>query len=294
MPSKHQVARSTRAAHTTFFFATMPSPVIDIRALSLGTESGLKILRGIDWTVLPGEHWVVLGPNGSGKTTLLSAITGYLHETTAIPAGKLTVLGQTYGESDWRELRKRVGIVGASIRNRIPEEKTALGTVAGGKDALLFIWEDLTKAELREARRLLKLTECAELEDRAWAVLSQGERQRVLIARALMAKPKLLILDEPCAGLDPVARENFLGFVERLARTPDAPTLVLVTHHVEEITPCFTHALCIRDGVTISGGEKSAILTNKSMRATFGEVVTLSVKAGRYTLSVKPNPGVAV
>lgn len=271
----------------------MPS-VIDISRLTVGTLTGAPILSELSWRVNRGENWVILGPNGSGKTTLLSALTGYLNDTSAVmPAGHMRLLGQTYGDSDWRVLRKKVGIVGASVRNRIGDENTAIGVVASGKDALLFIWEDLTKAEIREARRLLKLTECAHLEDRAWAVLSQGERQRVLIARALMAKPKLLILDEPCAGLDPVARENFMGFVERLARTPDSPTLILVTHHVEEITPGFTHALCLRAGTVVASGETGAVLTTANLRKTFGPAVTLRKSAGRYTLSVKSNDSVA-
>ena len=270
------------------------TPVIDIAGLSLGCASGNRILRDITWTVNPGEHWVILGPNGSGKTSLLSAITGYLHETAGIPSGKLGILGQTYGHCDWRELRKKVGIVSSGVRNLVPDDHTALGVVAGGKQALLQLWDEPSASEIREARRRLRLTECAALEDRAWAVLSQGERQRVLIARALMAKPKLLILDEPCAGLDPVARENFLGFVARIARAPRAPTLLLVTHHVEEIVPCFTHALCLRDGRVVAAGPKGRVLTTATLRATFGAAVTLASRAGRYALSVTPDEGVAV
>jgi iron complex transport system ATP-binding protein len=270
------------------------SPVIDISRITVGTLSGAPILTDLSWRVNKGEHWVILGPNGSGKTTLLSALTGYLNETSALmPAGYIRLLGEAYGDTDWRALRKKIGIVGASVRNKIGDENPAIGVVASGKDALLFIWEDLSAAEIKEARRLLALTECAGLEDRLWAVLSQGERQRVLIARALMAKPKLLILDEPCAGLDPVARENFLGFVARLARAPDAPTLILVTHHVEEILPCFTHALCLRAGTVIASGETAAVLTTANLRKTLGPAVTLRKNSGRYALSVKSNDAVA-
>ncbi len=267
--------------------------IIDIKGLSLGCAAGRSILENLDWTVKAGEHWVILGPNGSGKTTLLGAITGYLHESTGIPAGRLCVLDHEYGRADWRELRKSVGIVGSGLRQLIPDDHTALGVVATGRQALLQIWHELPAAHLREARRMLRLTECATLEDRAWAVLSQGERQRVLIARALMAKPRILILDEPCAGLDPVARENFLGFVSRIAAAPTAPALILVTHHVEEILPCFTHALCLRAGRVVAAGSKSSVMKTSTMRDTFGHAVTLSARAGRYALKVKADSGVA-
>lgn len=271
------------------------TPVIAISNLTVGTLEGAPILKGLGWTVNRGEHWVILGPNGSGKTTLLSALTGYLNEDSGIRHdSRIALLGERYGDADWRELRKRVGLVGPSLRDKIGGDTPALGVVAGGKNALLFIWEDLAPAELRAARRRLREAECESLADRAWSLLSQGERQRVLIARALMASPDVLILDEPCAGLDPVARENFLGFVSRLARTPDAPTLILVTHHVEEILPCFTHALCLRGGRVVASGEVGRVLTGANMRKTFGPSVTLSKRSGRPVLSVKPDAGVVV
>ena len=269
-------------------------PVIAVARLTVGTLEGTPILRDLHWTVNRGEHWTILGPNGSGKTTLLSALTGYLNESSGVRFDSdIRLLGETYGDADWRALRKRVGIVGASVRNRIADENPALGVVASGKDALLFIWEDLAPREIREARRLLALTECSHLEDRLWAVLSQGERQRVLIARALMAKPDILILDEPCAGLDPVARENFLGFVARLAASPDTPTLLLVTHHVEEILPCFTHVLCLRGGAGVASGKVAEVMTTATMRRTFGDTVTLKRRGDRYALEVKGDAGVA-
>ena len=264
------------------------TPVIDIAGLSLGCAAGNRILRDITWTVNPGEHWVILGPNGSGKTSLLSAITGYLHETAGIPSGKLGILGQTYGHCDWRELRKKVGIVSSGVRNLVPDDHTALGVVAGGKQALLQLWDEPSASEIREARRRLRLTECAALEDRAWAVLSQGERQRVLIARALMAKPKLLILDEPCAGLDPVAREAFLASLARLARARRGPGLVLVTHHVEEIVAGFTHALLLRRGTVLAAGPLGRTLTAAKLTATFGHPVRVRRRAGRWQLRIVP------
>ena len=198
----------------------------------------------------PGEHWVILGANGSGKTSLLSALTGYLTPTT----GEVEVLGERYGASDWRELRRKVGIVSSSVRQMMHDEEAALESVISGKFAMIEFWGKSTRADRAEALRILKMVECERLAARPWRVLSQGERQRVLIGRALMARPRLLILDEPCAGLDPVSREHFLQFIERLGRQRNSPALVLVTHHVEEIMPVFTHVLLLKGGQVLAQG----------------------------------------
>ena len=204
-------------------------------------RDGTVILHDANWSVLRGQHWVILGANGSGKTSLLSALTGYLMPT----SGEISLLGETYGQSDWRELRKKIGLVSSSVRQMMADDEPALETVASGKYAMIDFWGRLTRAEKMRARQLLRQVECEYLADRPWCVLSQGERQRVLIGRALMAKPRVLILDEPCAGLDPAAREHFLDFIQRLGQTGNAPTLILVTHHVEEIMPVVPrHHMC--------------------------------------------------
>jgi iron complex transport system ATP-binding protein len=224
----------------------------------------------------------MLGANGSGKTSLLSALTGYLMPTT----GHLTVLGETYGQSDWRELRKRIGLVSSSVRQLMSEEEPALDTVVSGKYALIDFWGIPSRADRVQARRWLEQVECAYLAARPWRVLSQGERQRVLIARALMARPRLLILDEPCAGLDPAAREQFLQFLQRLGRAAHAPTLVLVTHHVEEIMPVFSHVLLLRAGRVLAAGKKARVLTGPLLSRTFNTPVKLRRQAGRFTLKL--------
>lgn len=255
-------------------------PVIEVTGLRIEREA--PILNSIDWKVERGQHWVILGPNGSGKTSLLSAMTGYLAPT----AGQISVLGETYGRTDWRELRKRIGLVSSSIRQLMEGHETALQTVISGRRAMIGLWGEVDPKERAQAIRILRQVEATPLRDRPWRVLSQGERQRILIGRALMARPRLLILDEPCAGLDPVARERFLQFLERLAKSRNAPTLVLVTHHVEEIMPAFSHVLILKDGKTLISGVKNKVLTQAVLSRAFDASLRLHKQHGRYSLGV--------
>ena len=246
-------------------------------------RGGTVILRDVDWRVQRGEHWVILGANGSGKTSLLSALTGYLMPTT----GEISVLGETYGESDWRELRKKIGLVSSSVRQMMADEEPALETVASGKYAMVDFWGRVTRAEKSQALKLLRQVECEYLATRPWRVLSQGERQRVLIGRALMAQPRVLILDEPCAGLDPAAREHFLQFIQRLGAKKSSPTLVLVTHHVEEIIPVFSHVLVLKNGAVLAAGEKLAAMTSKNLSRAFAARMKLELSRGRYAMRLQ-------
>lgn len=262
-------------------------PVLELAGLRVERGS-TAILRGIDWRVAPGEHWVILGANGSGKTSLLRALTGFLSPS----AGELAVLGQIYGASDWRELRLKVGVVTSAFAASIPPAEIALETVISGKFAQLDLWARVSAADRAAARRWLRRVGAERIAEREWLYLSQGERQRVLIARALMARPRLLILDEPCAGLDPVARQDFLGLMDRLAvsgagraeRRGVLPALVLVTHHVEEITPAFTHALLLRAGKVVAAGPCRTVLNSRTLSETFGARMRLSRAAGRWAL----------
>ncbi|MFM7180204.1 MAG: ABC transporter ATP-binding protein [Verrucomicrobiales bacterium] len=256
--------------------------VVEVNGLTV-ERNGTGILQGVDWRVRTRQNWVILGPNGSGKTSLLKSLTGYLMPT----EGDMKVLGEHYGESDWRELRKLIGLVSSSISQKIPGEESALETVVSGKNAMIELWGRITRKDRTAAMAWLEKVECPHLADRPWRVLSQGERQRVLIARALMAGPALLILDEPCAGLDPVARETFLRFLSRLAKSKEAPTLVLVTHHVEEIGPAFSHVLLLKEGMVLAAGPRKKTLTSSLLSATFGSSLALEKKGGRYHLRVK-------
>jgi iron complex transport system ATP-binding protein len=256
------------------------SSVLEVTGLRV-QRGRTAILRGVDWRVARGQHWAILGANGSGKTSLLKALTGYLSPT----AGEVALLGQRYGESDWRELRLKIGVVTSAFAASVPPSEIALETVVSGKYAQLDLWHAGTRADRVAAQKLLRLVGLARLAGRDWAYLSQGERQRVLIARALMAQPRLLILDEPCAGLDPVARERFLRLIEQLARRRRAPSLVLVTHHVEEITPAFTHALLLRSGRVLAAGPRRTVLTSAKLSEAFGARLSLARAGRRYRLA---------
>jgi iron complex transport system ATP-binding protein len=260
-------------------------PILDVSRLSIWRGSTL-ILNDLSWRVGEGEHWVMLGANGSGKTSLLAALTGYFTAS----EGEIELLGQRYGQSDWRELRRQVGLVSSSIRQMMPETEPALETVVSGKYAMIDYWGRLTPADRSRGRQLLKQIECLHLADRPWQVLSQGERQRVLIGRALMGKPRLLILDEPCAGLDPAAREHFLQFLQRLGSSADAPTLVLVTHHVEEVMPVFSHALVLKDGKVLATGTVKKVFHSRTLSEAFNAPMRLHKNHGRYRLSVAAAP----
>lgn len=254
-------------------------PLLQVNALSV-RRGDASLLDGIHWRVDPGQHWVILGPNGCGKTSLLKTLTGYLTPS----SGEISVLGKVYGEDDWRELRLRVGLVTSALQMQIPVLEPALETVISGRYAQLDLWMPVTPADRRDGLRALAEVGLGGLGSRSWMHLSQGERQRVLIARARMAKPSLLILDEPCAGLDPVARARFLTELETLARRPKAPALVLVTHHVEEITPAFTHVLLLGRGRVVAAGPREEILTSRRLSQAFESPVQLRATAAGLRL----------
>lgn len=245
-------------------------------------RGAVSILTSIHWTVRQGEHWIILGSNGSGKTSLLKAITGYMTPT----SGEITLLDEEFGDCDWRELRHHIGIVSSSISHLVHDEDEGLEIVAGGKRAMIGCWGRVTSAEKDRAGRLLRSLRAAHTATRRWEVLSQGERQRVLVARALMAEPTILILDEACAGLDPVARERFLKDLNRLAKKPKGPALVFVTHHVEEIRPAFTHLLALRRGRVAYEGPAADGLTTSILSKVFEAPVQVHRQGGDYQLEV--------
>jgi len=256
--------------------------IIDIHNVSWDRNNKL-ILQNINWTVKEGEHWCLLGLNGSGKTTLLNMINGYIWPT----EGKMSVLGKIFGEYDLRELRKSIGWVSTSLQQKLYGSETALKIVLSGKFATIGLYDQTDTEDLGRAEALMKSLGCTALIERTYDTLSQGERQRVLIARALMASPKLLILDEPCTGLDVFAREQLLQMIGTVAAEENAPTIIYVTHHVEEILPCFTKTLLIKEGQVFAADHTSDVLTSALMSDFFDVPVELLKRDGRNWLSVK-------
>ena len=246
------------------------------------SRSGTKILRGVDWTVNPGEMWTILGANGSGKTSLLSCLTGFLTPA----SGTVTVLGETYGASDWTQLKKRIGLVSSSVRQMVEDTERPREIIGGGRYGQINFWGRLTKEDHRQIAAIARQVRCTTLLERDWAVLSQGERQRVLTGRALMAKPELLILDEPCAGLDPVARDRFVHFMQRLATQRRGPAVVLVTHHLEEIPPACTHVLALHNGAVAAASPITEVITNPIISKIFGALVEVSQRDGKWELAL--------
>lgn len=241
-------------------------------------RSKKEILADITWRLEPDQHWVVLGANGSGKTTLLLLLAGYLWPT----RGSVTVLGQRFGTVDLRMVRRRIGWVGSFLQEQVPPQQKPLDLIVGGKFASIGVFEKPSAEDYGKAEGLAHAMGCASVLTSPYGVLSQGEKQRILIARALMADPQLLILDEPCSGLDLVARERLLETLDGMGRTPSGPTLVLVTHHLEEIMPVFSHVLLLKDGRLAAGGPKGDVLTAANLEAAFGVPMRVSCDAGRY------------
>ncbi len=260
-------------------------PVLVLRDVSVRRGAN-TLLDQVAWQIEPGQHWALLGANGSGKTTLLKVLTGLMTPS----RGRIELNGSVHGRTDWREVRLQIGLVSSALQAHVPPAEIAVETVISGRYDQLDLWVTPTPQDYRAARNLLAELQAESIHDRPWAYLSQGERQRVLIARALAAKPRLLILDEPCAGLDPVARTDFLETIDELARRGRGPTLVLVTHHVEEITPAFSHALLLRQGKVGAAGAVGEVLTSVNLSEVFGRRVSLRGQPGAWALAVERRP----
>ena len=249
-------------------------------------ELSRPILEDVRWRIEPSQHWALVGPNGCGKSTLLAILSGDLWPSN----GVVHVLGQEYGRVDKRELRKRIGVVSSALFGMLPTEDTGEEIAASGLLAMIGKLGAPSPEALENGRRALAKVGAESTGKKPYGVLSQGEKQRVMIARALVSDPALLVLDEACSGLDPVARERFLADLATLSRDT-GPTQVHVTHHLEEIPGFVTHALVLREGRVLAMGRAAEVLTSETLTKAFDAPCRVEVEAGsggpRYRLQVQ-------
>jgi iron complex transport system ATP-binding protein len=237
------------------------------------------LLDRVTWQVEEDERWVVLGPNGAGKTTLLQIASAHLHPT----SGTARILEETMGRVDVFELRPRIGLTSAALADRVPRHELVKDVIVSAAYAVVGRWrEEYDDLDYDRANDLMREIGIQHLAERSFGTLSEGERKRVQVARALMANPELLLLDEPAAGLDLGGREDLVSTLSMLAYDPDSPATVLVSHHVEEIPPGFDHVLMLRQGRVVAAGLITETLTDANLSATFGMPITVSAADGRW------------
>jgi iron complex transport system ATP-binding protein len=256
----------------------MSDEVLRLRGVGVRREASM-LLRNIDWTAHEDERWILIGPNGAGKTTLLQVAS-----TTLFPTeGTVEVLGERLGEVDVFDLRPRIGIASASLAEKVPPGEKVIDLVLTASYAILGRWkEEYESSDVTRAVELLDALGCAHLIRRRFATLSEGERKRVQIARALMPDPELLLLDEPAAGLDLGGREDLVRRLSVLARDSKAPMMVLVTHHVEEVPDGFTHAMLLRRGSVLAAGPLSEVFTERNLSKCFGVPLEVEYRHSRW------------
>ncbi|MDX6257547.1 MAG: iron complex transport system ATP-binding protein [Frankiales bacterium] len=253
--------------------------VAHLRGVGVGRGEAI-LLQDVFWRVRAGQRWAVIGANGAGKTTLLQVVAAVTLPT----EGTATLLGEPLDEADLDELQTRIGWASAAVADQLAGQTRVLDVVMTAAHASVTRGEEVYEAyDETRARDLLHQLGCRALVDREFGTLSEGERKRVQIARALMTDPELLLLDEPAAGLDLGAREALLRRLSRLARDPNAPSMIMVTHHVEEIPIGFTHALLLKAGKVIAAGPLASVLTAPLLSATFGLPLVVEGREGRWT-----------
>ncbi|WP_370500932.1 ABC transporter ATP-binding protein [Mycolicibacterium sp. jd] len=255
-----------------------PDLLIDFAKVTL-RRNGRVLVGPVTWSVELDERWVIIGPNGAGKTSLLRIAAAMEHPS----SGTAYVLGERLGRVDMSELRSRVGLSSAALSQRVPDDETVRDLVVSAGYAVLGRWrEKYDDVDYEQAVEMLESVGAEHLAERTFGTLSEGERKRVLIARSLMTDPELLLLDEPAAGLDLGGREELVARMSDLAADPDAPALVLVTHHVEEIPPGFSHGLILSEGKVVASGLLTDVLTAENLSKAFGQSIALDYIDGRY------------
>ena len=260
------------------------SAVIELAGVTV-RRGGALLISDVSWEVEEDERWVVLGPNGAGKTTLLQVVAAQLHPTEGV-AG---ILGEVLGTTDVFDLRPRIGLTSAALADRIPRHELVRDVVVSASYGVVGRWrEQYDDLDHDRARELLTEVGVQHLADRTFGTLSEGERKRVQIARALMTDPELLLLDEPAAGLDLGGREDLVATLSVLALDPDSPATVLVSHHVEEIPPGFTHAMMLRGGSVVDAGPVEDVVTEATLSETFGMPLLLTREDDRFAARRRP------
>lgn len=256
----------------------MAEPLVDVVDVSV-TRGGNEILRDIRFAINPGEHWVLLGPNGAGKTTLARLISARTYPD----SGTVTALGADTSSEDGEYLASRIGVASQDVRDRLPQGDTVISLVMASAWGLLGQFdEDYEPADAQRAQDLSYALGIGDLKGRSFSTLSEGEKQRVSIARALMADPEILILDEPTAGLDLGARETLVSALSEIMSDRNAPSIVLITHEIEEIAPGFTNVALLRDGKLLEAGPIEATLTAPLLSDTFGLPLEVVKQGDRY------------
>jgi iron complex transport system ATP-binding protein len=257
----------------------MSDEVLRLRGVGVRYDKSM-LLRDIDWTVRSDESWVVIGPNGAGKTTLLQIAAALLMPT----EGTAEILGERLDQADLQDLRTRIGFASAAVADQVPPTEKVIDLVLTASYGILGRnAEDYDSFDVTRAVELLDALGCAYLIRRRFATLSEGERKRVQIARSLMPDPELLLLDEPAAGLDLGGREDLLRRISLLAADPQAPMIVLVTHHVEEVPEGFTHAMLLRKGTVLAAGPVLEVFTERNLSRCFGVPLQVERRAARWT-----------
>ena len=253
--------------------------VAELAGVSI-VRGGSTLLDSVDWQVGEDERWVVIGPNGAGKTTLLQILAAGMHPT----SGMVELLGELLGLVDVFELRPRIGVTSAALADRIPRGESVGNVIVSASYAVLGRWrEDYAPEDFQRAAGLMRQLHVAHLSKRTFGTLSEGERKRVQIARALMTDPELLLLDEPAAGLDLAGREELVGTLAGIASDPQAPAMVLVTHHLEEIPAGITHAMLLKRGRVVASGPIREVLTDELLSETFDLPLEVRSQDGRWT-----------
>jgi iron complex transport system ATP-binding protein len=256
----------------------MSDEVVRLRGVGV-QRGGSPLLRDITWTVHDDERWVIVGPNGAGKTTLLQVAAAQLNPS----HGTAEILGERLGGTDVFDLRPRIGLASAAVADRVPPSEKVIDLVLTGSYAILGRWnEEYDSSDVTRAVELLDALGCAHLIRRRFATLSEGERKRVQIARALMPNPELLLLDEPAAGLDLGGREDLVRRIAMLAHDPMAPTIVLVTHHVEEVPDGFSHAMLMRRGSILASGPVADVFTERNLSRCFDVPLVVEQRGSRW------------